>query len=85
MARIIVTADQGDEKGASILLDERVHAVHLSNDHSARQLIERLSWAVRDADSRSGPHRPRRSRRGAAPAGALTELGYAADGGSSPA
>jgi hypothetical protein len=33
-----------------ILLDERVDAVHLCDDHAAEQLIERLAWAVTDAE-----------------------------------
>ncbi|MGO9490360.1 MAG: hypothetical protein ACLQBB_15215, partial [Solirubrobacteraceae bacterium] len=27
-----------------------VSTVHLSSDHAAAQLIERLSWAIRDAE-----------------------------------
>jgi hypothetical protein len=57
MARIIVTTDPADERrlaplasDASVLLDERVDSVHLSNDHAAEQLIERLAWAVSDAE-----------------------------------
>jgi hypothetical protein len=34
----------------SILLDERVHSVHLSSRHAAAQLIERLTWAIVDAE-----------------------------------
>jgi hypothetical protein len=52
MARIIVTTDPTEQSGgASVLMDERVHPVHLSSDHSAAQLVERLAWAVRDADN----------------------------------
>jgi hypothetical protein len=50
MARIIVTTDQGEQLGAPVLLDERVCSDHLSDDHSAAQLIERLGWAVTDAE-----------------------------------
>jgi len=57
MARIIVTTDPFGElggpailEGVPVLLDERVESVHLSNDHAAKQLIERLSWAVTDAE-----------------------------------
>jgi hypothetical protein len=57
MARIIVTTDSTDGRGAPvlsdeavILLDERVDAVHLCDDHAAEQLIERLAWAVTDAE-----------------------------------
>jgi len=51
MARIIVTTEQGGRPDASVLLDERVCPEHLSDDHSAAQLIERLGWAINDADS----------------------------------
>jgi hypothetical protein len=57
MARIIVTTDSNDGRRAPvlsdeavILLDERVDAVHLCDDHAAEQLIERLAWAVTDAE-----------------------------------
>ena len=57
MARIIVTADPaGDRDGpklgeqASVLLDERVDSIHLCDDHAAEQLIQRLAWAVTDAE-----------------------------------
>jgi hypothetical protein len=61
MPRIIVTTDPVDrrasridqgEGGPAVMLDERVHSVHLSDDHAAEQLIERLAWAVNDAEDR---------------------------------
>ena len=58
MARIIVLADR-EQRGASldeapVLLDERVDPIHLSNEHAAEQLIERLGWAVTDAQDLAG-------------------------------
>jgi hypothetical protein len=50
MARIIVTTEQFDRPDAPVLLDERVCSEHLSDDHSAAQLIERLGWAITDAE-----------------------------------
>jgi hypothetical protein len=50
MARIIVTADQTNQRDAPVLLDESVSSVHLSTDHAAMQLIERLGWALNDAE-----------------------------------
>jgi len=57
MARIIVTADTAlgnprptQATGPEILLDERVSSIHLCDDHAAEQLIERLAWAVNDAE-----------------------------------
>lgn len=55
MARIMVTtgtvgSDHSVSRNeASVLLDERVEPVHLSEDQAARQLIERIAWAVADA------------------------------------
>ncbi|HEX3910258.1 MAG TPA: hypothetical protein VHW67_06105 [Solirubrobacteraceae bacterium] len=50
MAKIIVTADQAGADTAPVLLEESVYAVHLSTGHAANQLIERLGWALRDAE-----------------------------------
>ena len=50
MARIIVTSDQGAPAESRVLLEESVQPVHLSSDHAARQLIERLAWALGDAE-----------------------------------
>jgi len=67
MARIIVTPDQTIPGAAPVLLDESVYSVHLSTGHAAMQLIERLSWALNDAEAiergqadRNG-HAPNRS------------------------
>ena len=51
MARIIVTTERSERPDAPVLLDERVRPEHLSDDHSAAQLIERLGWAVNDAEN----------------------------------
>ena len=50
MARIIVTTEQS-RPDVPALLDERVCPEHLSDDHSAAQLIERLGWAITDAEN----------------------------------
>jgi hypothetical protein len=54
MARIIVTADATERTDAPVMLEERVYPVHLASDHAAAQLIERLAWAIGDAES-NGP------------------------------
>ena len=56
MARIILTAthDPSDRAPSSrdpVLLAESVQSVHLSSDHAAQQLIERLRWALADAEA----------------------------------
>ena len=61
MARIIVTTDRNGSLPAPALLDERVCSDHLSDDHSAAQLIERLGWAISDAeDAERGQRAPSR-------------------------
>jgi hypothetical protein len=51
MPRIIVTTTSAPaEQDTSILLDERVETVHLSTDHGAAQLVERIAWAISDAE-----------------------------------
>jgi len=52
MPRIIVTTDPSLLRDdASVLLDEQVHSVHLSTAHAAAQLVERLAWAISDAEA----------------------------------
>jgi len=34
-----------------VLLDESVYSIPLSDDHAAAQLIERLGWAITDAEN----------------------------------
>jgi len=53
MARIIVTTEQGKRPDGPVLLDEFVCTDHLNDHHSAAQLVERLSWAVIDAEHQS--------------------------------
>jgi hypothetical protein len=51
MPRIIVTTDLSQQRDdAPVLLDEHVHSVHLSSDLAATQLVERIAWAVSDAE-----------------------------------
>ena len=51
MARIIVTTDTTTDDAAPVLLDESVYSIHLDNNHNAAQLIERLGWAITDAEN----------------------------------
>ncbi len=50
MAKIIVTSDDIIDGSPAVLLEERVYPVHISTAHGAGQLLERLDWAVRDAE-----------------------------------
>ena len=59
MARITVTADHAGPGGpAPVLLDESVYSIHLSTGHAAMQLIERLGWALNDAEEVERTDRP---------------------------
>lgn len=52
MARIIVTTDPTTDNAAPVLLlDERVCSIQLGNDDDAAQLIERVGWAISDAET----------------------------------
>jgi len=51
MARIIVTTDPTADHAAPVLMDESIYSIHLDNDHNAAQLIERLGWAIDDAQN----------------------------------
>ena len=56
MPQIIVVADRPADKGeAPVMLRERVSASDLESAHFARQLIERLGWAVGDAHAFEAP------------------------------
>jgi hypothetical protein len=49
MPRVIVTAETGGGLREAIVYDERVLPSNLDNDHSSAQLIERVGWALIDA------------------------------------
>lgn len=65
MPRVIVTTDPSRlPRDVSVLLDERVDPVHLSTGHAASQLIERIAWAISDAEEAERPSAaPPRGRR----------------------
>jgi hypothetical protein len=51
MPQIIVTADRGPAFGeGAVMLRERVNVADFESRHFATQLVERLGWAVEDAD-----------------------------------
>ncbi|HXR28926.1 MAG TPA: hypothetical protein VN772_05050 [Solirubrobacteraceae bacterium] len=49
MPRIIVTTEPVKDD-APVTLDESVAAIHISDEHASSQLMERLGWAVEDAE-----------------------------------
>jgi hypothetical protein len=50
MPRIRITTEPRALNEASILLDERICSSDLSSAHFADRLLERIGWAVADAD-----------------------------------
>jgi hypothetical protein len=49
---IIVMADRDDDRGeGAVMLRERVNVTDFESRHFASQLVERLGWAVGDADA----------------------------------
>jgi hypothetical protein len=63
MPRIIVTTDPARlADDAPVLLDEQVYSVHLSTGHAAAQLVQRLAWAISDAEGAEGARPDQRAR-----------------------
>jgi hypothetical protein len=62
MARLIVIADtaRSPRIDAPVLMDEEVKPEHLSDEHASHQIIERVAWAVLDAQEVSGVAEARR-------------------------
>ena len=83
MPQIIVTADKtGDDGEPPIMFRERVNVSDFESPHFARQLMERIGWAVGDADEverRSSLRRRRRvARRREADAAGRELAGFSA-------
>jgi hypothetical protein len=51
MARIVVLADSPNDPQGEMLYQERVCAPLLQSAHAGAQLLERLAWAVGDAEA----------------------------------
>jgi hypothetical protein len=50
MPQILVVADAPQDSNAAIVYRERIVPTDLESDHFSGQLIERVGWAVLDAD-----------------------------------
>ena len=50
MARILITTDRKRTRGSNVMLDERIATSDLDSDHFAAALIERIGWALVDAE-----------------------------------
>jgi hypothetical protein len=64
MPQILVVADP-HETDATVVYKERVNLTDLESDHFSGQLVERVGWAVLDADAleRNEGEAPARSHR----------------------
>jgi len=47
---IVITEDRHPGREEAVLLDEQVQSIHLDTEHSAGQFIQRLGWAISDAE-----------------------------------
>jgi hypothetical protein len=50
MARIIVKTDQAANGESKVVMDEHVIAVHLETEAGASHFVERVAWALNDAE-----------------------------------
>ena len=50
MPRILVISEAGSESEEKVTLDERISSADMRSGHHAAQLIQRVGWAVHDAD-----------------------------------
>ncbi len=50
MPRIRITTERTGTAGRAVTLDERIATSDLTSDHFASALIERIGWALSDAD-----------------------------------
>ncbi len=50
MAQILIVADPHGEDAGTVVYRERIATTDLESNHFSGQLVERVGWAVRDAD-----------------------------------
>lgn len=50
MAQILIVADPPGEAASTVVYRERVATTDLESSYFSGQLVERVGWAVRDAD-----------------------------------
>jgi hypothetical protein len=51
MPRILVITEPVQKPDAGVMLDEQIATADISSDHFARHLVERIGWALADAES----------------------------------
>jgi hypothetical protein len=50
MPQILVVTDAEEERANEVVYKERISLADLESDHFSGQLVERVGWAVLDAD-----------------------------------
>lgn len=50
MPQILVVTDLSEDTDSTVVYRERVSLSDLESDHFSGQLVERVGWAMRDAD-----------------------------------
>jgi hypothetical protein len=50
MPQILVVADSPQDAPTTVVYRERINTTDLESDHFSGQLVERVGWAVLDAD-----------------------------------
>jgi hypothetical protein len=50
MPQILVVTDVHDDRDSTVVYRERVSLTDLESDHFSGQLVERVGWAMSDAD-----------------------------------
>jgi hypothetical protein len=58
MPQILVVADRQDDPDRTVVYRERVSLSDLESEHFSDQLVERVGWAMLDADELEQRHGP---------------------------
>lgn len=51
MPRMLVITERLDRTNGEVMLDEHIATSDLDSDHFAAQLVERIGWALADAET----------------------------------
>jgi hypothetical protein len=49
--RILITTEASGEPDVLVMLDERIASSDLTSEHFAGQLVQRIAWALADAET----------------------------------
>ena len=51
MPRILITTEASGEPDVLVMLDERIASSDLTSEHFAGHLVQRIAWALADAET----------------------------------